>query len=135
MNQFENTAMKRSSPGHPPANKLTIIVFSLLWLTMASALLVHPRRNRDTSLRSMNTYVDLKLIDFSPHIDSTEPAVLLLHGLLGSKRNFASIGASLASQLDKKRRILAMDLRNHGKKNYCCMLHAVIMKCCVLRTD
>jgi len=118
MNQFENTAMKRSSPGHPPANKLTIIVFSLLWLTMASALLVHPRRNRDTSLRSMNTYVDLKLIDFSPHIDSTEPAVLLLHGLLGSKRNFASIGASLASQLDKKRRILAMDLRNHGENHH-----------------
>ena len=40
--------------------------------------------------------------------------VILLHGLLGQKRNFASIGTSLAMQLEHKRRIFAVDLRNHG---------------------
>jgi pimeloyl-ACP methyl ester carboxylesterase len=40
--------------------------------------------------------------------------VLLLHGLLGSKRNFASLGQTLGVQLEKQRRILGVDLRNHG---------------------
>ena len=40
--------------------------------------------------------------------------VLFLHGLLGSKRNFATCAQMLAVQLEKKRRILGVDLRNHG---------------------
>lgn len=40
--------------------------------------------------------------------------VLLLHGLLGSKRNFATLGGVLGVQLDKPRQILGVDLRNHG---------------------
>jgi esterase len=44
----------------------------------------------------------------------TSTPVLLLHGLLGSKRNFASLAKSLGNQLETKRRILAVDLRNHG---------------------
>jgi pimeloyl-ACP methyl ester carboxylesterase len=43
---------------------------------------------------------------------------LLLHGLLGSKRNFASIAASLGAQLAVKRRIIAVDLRNHGDNSH-----------------
>lgn len=46
---------------------------------------------------------------------STGTPVLLLHGLLGSKRNFASLATSLGNQLEVKRRILGVDLRNHGK--------------------
>jgi alpha/beta hydrolase fold len=42
------------------------------------------------------------------------PPVLLLHGLLGNKRNFATIATSLARQLDRKRRLFGLDLRNHG---------------------
>jgi esterase len=52
------------------------------------------------------------------HVDVTSttspPPVLLLHGLLGSKRNFASLGTSLSDLLVNKRPILALDLRNHG---------------------
>jgi pimeloyl-ACP methyl ester carboxylesterase len=41
--------------------------------------------------------------------------VILLHGLLGNKRNFATIGSALSQRLEKKRRILGVDLRNHGE--------------------
>mmetsp|Transcript_2592 Transcript_2592/g.4063 ORF Transcript_2592/g.4063 Transcript_2592/m.4063 type:complete len:380 (+) Transcript_2592:118-1257(+) len=44
--------------------------------------------------------------------------VIILHGLLGSKRNFASLGSGLAKQLQKKRKIVALDLRNHGDNNH-----------------
>jgi esterase len=44
--------------------------------------------------------------------------VLLLHGLLGSKRNFASLASSLGRQLERPRRICAVDLRNHGDSDH-----------------
>ena len=67
--------------------------------------------------------VDLKYIDFSdPKISiegaTSKPPVILLHGLLGQKRNFASLGTSLASQLETPRRIFALDLRNHGDNSH-----------------
>jgi alpha/beta hydrolase fold len=79
----------------------------------------HPTIETETALKATHTFVNLHYMEFSTPTPvsvslSLEPPVLFLHGLLGSKRNFASLGASLASQLDSKRRILAMDLRNHG---------------------
>jgi esterase len=44
--------------------------------------------------------------------------VVLLHGLLGSKRNFASLATSLSAQLETPRRILGVDLRNHGDSEW-----------------
>jgi len=44
--------------------------------------------------------------------------VILIHGLLGSKRNFASIATSLSLRLKKRRRIVAVDLRNHGDNEH-----------------
>lgn len=72
--------------------------------------------------------VDLRYMEFSldhngndvanhEEQDEHEP-VFLLHGLLGQKRNFATFGAALASQLQKKRRIFALDLRNHGDNSH-----------------
>lgn len=65
--------------------------------------------------------IPLEWIDyFSPTIegDATtvqqQTPVLFLHGLLGSKRNFSTCANMLAVQLDKKRRIMGVDLRNHG---------------------
>jgi len=62
--------------------------------------------------------VDLKTTIFNEQVESEAPPVLLLHGLLGSKRNFSTIGASLAAQLKTKRRIVAVDLRNHGENTH-----------------
>jgi pimeloyl-ACP methyl ester carboxylesterase len=42
----------------------------------------------------------------------------MLHGLLGSKRNFASLATSLSAQLEAPRRILGVDLRNHGDSEW-----------------
>lgn len=44
--------------------------------------------------------------------------VLFLHGLLGNKRNFASLAKSLGARLDTKRRIVGVDLRNHGESEH-----------------
>eukprot|EP00557_Chaetoceros_sp_GSL56_P002776 CAMPEP_0176500478 /NCGR_PEP_ID=MMETSP0200_2-20121128/13575_1 /TAXON_ID=947934 /ORGANISM="Chaetoceros sp., Strain GSL56" /LENGTH=391 /DNA_ID=CAMNT_0017899153 /DNA_START=291 /DNA_END=1466 /DNA_ORIENTATION=+ len=46
------------------------------------------------------------------------PPVILLHGLLGHKRNLASLGAALHAQIKKKRDIYAVDLRNHGDNTH-----------------
>jgi pimeloyl-ACP methyl ester carboxylesterase len=53
-------------------------------------------------------------VDGTNDASSAPPPVLLLHGLLGNKRNFATIGTSLSRQLDRKRRLFGLDLRNHG---------------------
>ncbi|VTJ56559.1 Hypothetical predicted protein [Marmota monax] len=44
--------------------------------------------------------------------ETTLPAIVLLHGLFGSKTNFNSIAKALAQQTG--RRVLTVDARNHG---------------------
>lgn len=39
-------------------------------------------------------------------------------GLLGQKRNFSSLATALSSQLQKKRKIYTLDLRNHGDNHH-----------------
>ena len=46
---------------------------------------------------------------------STASTVLLLHGLLGSSRNFAGFARTLYEMLGKEHNIVAMDARNHGR--------------------
>ena len=59
--------------------------------------------------------------------DDERPVVLLLHGLLGNKRNFASIGRSLVASSSSSHTvpttnttpiIYSLDLRNHGDSYY-----------------
>eukprot|EP01041_Mallomonas_annulata_P001515 gene1515-2915_t len=49
------------------------------------------------------------------HRPSTKPSVLVLHGLLGSSRNFQSWSKLLSRSLDNDRDIICLDLRNHGR--------------------
>jgi esterase len=78
------------------------------------------------------TAVALQWMDFYTPSSSTDTPVVLLHGLLGSKRNFASLATSLGNQLEKQRRIIGVDLRNHGDSDhapdmsYTAMAHDVL---------
>ena len=40
--------------------------------------------------------------------------VIVLHGLLGNKKNFHTLSTRLAAQLKKSRKVYCLDLRNHG---------------------
>ena len=66
--------------------------------------------------------VELKYTEYSqPEASSAasrKPPVIIVHGLLGQSRNFASIAQSLAAQLQFKRRIITVDLRNHGESGH-----------------
>lgn len=45
-------------------------------------------------------------------------AVLILHGLFGSKRNWQSIAKAMLQQFNKKYTIFTLDLRNHGESGH-----------------
>ncbi|KAG6916206.1 hypothetical protein DXG01_007836 [Tephrocybe rancida] len=66
--------------------------------------------------RSISTHsnpVDLSYEAYiPPNGDKTSGAVVILHGLFGSKRNFASLCKAFLRDLDRP--IYALDLRNHG---------------------
>lgn len=46
------------------------------------------------------------------------PPLVIVHGLFGSARNFLSFSTALSEQLRVKRRILMVDLRNHGRSGH-----------------
>ena len=46
---------------------------------------------------------------------STAPTVLLLHGLLGSSRNFGGFARTLHEKLGGEHNIVSLDARNHGR--------------------
>lgn len=85
-----------------------------------------PRHSALRLFSATTSTVTLSHTDFSiSHTTGAQPVslsssdatpVIFLHGLLGSKRNFASIAASLSQQLSthRRRRIVGVDLRNHG---------------------
>ena len=64
--------------------------------------------------------VKLQYLEFSNETEEEydDDPVFILHGLLGQKRNFSSIGSTLVNQLKKRRRIFALDLRNHGDNHH-----------------
>lgn len=73
-----------------------------------------------STVYSQEDVVQLSYNEFQPTSSSTttHPPVILLHGLLGNKRNFASLASSLSSQLQNPRAIYAVDLRNHGENTH-----------------
>lgn len=71
-----------------------------------------------TTTTLQETTVTLQWMEFYNPGETREIPVLLLHGLLGSKRNFATLASSLGNQLEKPRRIFGVDLRNHGDSDH-----------------
>jgi esterase len=61
--------------------------------------------------------VPLKYIEIDcpgGHCDLEVEPLVILHGLLGSSRNFQGFAKALSSRLERPRRIIIPDLRNHG---------------------
>lgn len=72
-----------------------------------------------STLYSHEDIVQLSYSEFQPSSSSSQhPPVILLHGLLGNKRNFASLASSLSTQLQNPRSIYTVDLRNHGENTH-----------------
>ena len=76
-----------------------------------------------STLYSHEDVVQLSYSEFQPSASSSSssqqhPPVILLHGLLGNKRNFASLASSLSTQLQNPRSIYTVDLRNHGENTH-----------------
>ena len=73
-----------------------------------------------SSLYSDEDVVQLSYSEFQPTSSkgTSHPPVILLHGLLGNKRNFASLASSLSTQLQNPRSIYTVDLRNHGENTH-----------------
>eukprot|EP00571_Detonula_confervacea_P016430 CAMPEP_0172302532 /NCGR_PEP_ID=MMETSP1058-20130122/4225_1 /TAXON_ID=83371 /ORGANISM="Detonula confervacea, Strain CCMP 353" /LENGTH=408 /DNA_ID=CAMNT_0013013047 /DNA_START=24 /DNA_END=1250 /DNA_ORIENTATION=+ len=68
---------------------------------------------------SAEDVVELQYSEFLPaSAESSHAPVIFLHGLLGNKRNFASLASSLSTQLQNPRPIYALDLRNHGENTH-----------------
>lgn len=53
----------------------------------------------------------LNHLDYEPQSQSTEPPLVMAHGLFGSARNFHTLARKLAAN----RRVISVDLRNHGE--------------------
>uniref|UniRef100_A0A7S2H8H6 AB hydrolase-1 domain-containing protein n=1 Tax=Helicotheca tamesis TaxID=374047 RepID=A0A7S2H8H6_9STRA len=62
-------------------------------------------------------YAEYEAMGSSAAAHEHEP-VIVLHGLLGSKRNFATLCSGLSKQLQKRRKIVTVDLRNHGDNHH-----------------
>jgi len=78
--------------------------------------------NSNNPSTDLGQSVDLQYMCLKASDDGNEngnnPQVILLHGLLGQKRNLASLGSAFATQLELKRVIYAVDLRNLGDNTH-----------------
>jgi len=117
---------------------LLLFSLSISWFTLSLAftttptIIENPRRTntaitRTTAILSSASpitasatssaikTVSLPFTEYYTASSTLNAPVLFLHGLLGSKRNFASLAKSLGKQLQTQRTIYGVDLRNHGK--------------------
>jgi len=99
---------RNSNFGHSSnsANSMAMPLFS------SSPFFEQEEETANISLEWIEFYAPATEDDEMP--EEQQAPVLFLHGLLGSKRNFATCANMLARQIDKKRRIIGVDLRNHG---------------------
>lgn len=114
-----------------------------LFSTTSSSTSIHTTITaKSTTTTTITKAVDLKHVDYCNHVvtpfaegtsagSTPKPPAIFLHGLLGNKRNFASIGKSLSQQIHHPRRIVGLDLRNHGAfLLFSCVLIGVCLLAC-----
>jgi esterase len=120
-------ATRRVPPSYSegtPLQQSTIAASSPLTKTTGTTTTTSPQMRQ----KAVKT-VALQWMDFHNHppssntlVSSTSPPppppVVLLHGLLGNKRNFQTVASSLGAQLEAPRRIVGVDLRNHGDSEW-----------------
>lgn len=105
---------------------MMMVMLIMCLLTRCVLLCVHSLSTKATSSLSLhningdsqslmpeqNVKISLEWVEYyGPQNSRHSTPVLFLHGLLGSKRNFESLGKMLGTQLEEKRRILGVDLR------------------------
>ncbi|KAJ7167725.1 alpha/beta-hydrolase [Mycena filopes] len=108
------------SLGYLKKNSLTNrAASSLHFLRTTSLLHRHPGRPCSRTLATLPTETPIEL-HYTSQIPSddneTSGAIVLLHGLLGSSRNFAAHSRTFAEKL--QRPVYALDLRNHGSSEH-----------------
>ena len=94
--------------------------YPTVFLSAARDITATSSTSIQSTVYSQEDIVQLSYTEFQPTSSSTttHPPVILLHGLLGNKRNFASLASSLSSQLQNPRAIYTVDLRNHGENTH-----------------
>ena len=118
-NDNNKRRMKRQEHGNVVTTKTTLQSSSSS-LSAASTQSTTLVTNADADVADAAVVVDLEWTElFSPKQETaasktTTTPVVFLHGLLGSKRNFASLATMLGVQLQTPRTIYGVDLRNHG---------------------
>lgn len=96
-----------------------ILVYFFLFISVYKAhdLVVRKPKVLRHSVASLNT-ANIRQSSYdiikSPTSSSSSP-VIILHGLLGSTRNFRMFCKSLANKLENKHDIIVIDLPNHGR--------------------
>ena len=88
-----------------------------------------------TSPLQASSTVELSYTEWTTATTPTDPPVVFLHGLLGNKKNFASLARSLALQLKTQRRIFGLDMRNHGDSAAADHLHVTDMSYASMAAD
>lgn len=102
------------------------IVFSVACLPITQAFSATPTltKHRRAEAFDAGNVVDLSSLEYcrsnaAKKSHQQKAPVIFLHGLLGNKRNFNSIARSLCTRLKDPRKILGLDLRNHGDNTEC----------------
>jgi esterase len=89
-------------------------VIALLHAASAMTSTLPPTTTTTTPITTPHILTSAEIVRRAPSQGSDRRPVVVLHGLLGQKRNFRSWCAALAEAVHHKRRIVTLDLRGHG---------------------